>query len=185
MTNACAIPVNWKLTGVGELPEEFFVSKTTGLPKPPAPKKESRGGSKTVNKEESKLERANSMTSEQRKQQEVEKALESLNIRTSGRLEPCKSETIEITFNSLKEQKFLENLKLEVEDVESHGIKQEEKTIAIDAEAFNITLNEAIQTELDFGAVRVGEPKELPLYLKNQGQYPISFDFRMKKAVTK
>ena len=40
-------------------------------------------------------------------------------------------------------------------------------------------------TELDFGAVRVGEPKELPLYLKNQGQYPISFDFRMKKAVTK
>ena len=42
-----------------------------------------------------------------------------------------------------------------------------------------------MQTELDFGAVRVGEPKELPLYLKNQGQYPISFDFRMKKAVTK
>jgi aconitase B len=33
--------------------------------------------------------------------------------------------------------------------------------------------------------VRVGEPKELPLYLKNQGQYPISFDFKMKKASTR
>jgi hypothetical protein len=74
---------------------------------------------------------------------------------------------------------------LEVEDVEGHGIKQEAKTINIDSEAFNITLNDGMQTELDFGAVRVGEPKELPLYLKNQGQYPISFDFRMKKAVTK
>ena len=106
-------------------------------------------------------------------------------MRTQGRLDPCKSETIEISFNALKEQKFLENIKLEVEDVEGHGIKQEEKTINIDSEAFNITLNDGIQTELDFGAVRVGEPKELPLYLKNQGQYPISFDFRMKKAVTK
>ena len=55
----------------------------------------------------------------------------------------------------------------------------------MDAEAFNISLNETMVTELDFGAVRVGEPKELPLYLKNQGQYPISFDFRMKKAQTK
>ncbi len=53
--------------------------------------------------------------------------------------------------------------------MESHGIKQEEKSISIDAEAFNISLNETMVTELDFGAVRVGEPKELPLYLKNQG----------------
>ena len=50
-------------------------------------------------------------------------------MRTSGRLDPCKSETIEVTFNSLREQKFLETIKLEVEDVESHGIKQEEKSI--------------------------------------------------------
>ena len=53
--------------------------------------------------------------------------------------------------------------------MESHGIKQEEKSIQIDAEAFNISLNDGMTTELDFGAVRVGEPKELPLYLKNQG----------------
>ena len=36
-------------------------------------------------------------------------------------------------------------------------------------------------TELDFGAVRVGEPKELPLYLKNMGQYPIKYDFTVRK----
>ena len=43
LTNACAIPVNWKLTGVDTLPTEFGISKTTGLPKPPAPKKELGG----------------------------------------------------------------------------------------------------------------------------------------------
>ena len=41
------------------------MSKTTGLPKPPAPKKESRGGNKK--QEEAKLERVNSMTSEQKR----------------------------------------------------------------------------------------------------------------------
>lgn len=106
-------------------------------------------------------------------------------MRTSGRLEPGKAETVEIMFNSLKEQKFLEQIKLEVEDVESQGVKQEEKTVQLDAEAFDITLNEEMQTDLDFGNVRVGEPKELPLYLKNQGQYPISYDFKMKKTSTK
>lgn len=181
LTNACAIPVNWKLTGVDGLPEEFSVSKTSGLPKPPAPKKErqgpigslkpvsqpgSRGGKK---QQEAALERQDSMTSEQRAEKEKEKALEQLLMRTSGRLEPCKSETIEVSFNSLREQKFLETIKLEVEDVENHGIKQEEKQIQVDAEAFNISLNDGMTTELDFGAVRVGEPKELPLYLKNQG----------------
>jgi len=79
----------------------------------------------------------------------------------------------------------LEQIKLEVEDVENQGVKQEEKTVQLDAEAFDITLNEEMQTDLDFGNVRVGEPKELPLYLKNQGQYPISYDFKMKKTSTK
>ena len=73
LSNACSIPVNWKLTGVDKLPEEFFVSKTSGLPKPPAAKKESRGGAK---KDDKALERVNSMTSEQRKEQEEQKALE-------------------------------------------------------------------------------------------------------------
>lgn len=43
LTNACAIPVNWKLSGVETLPTEFGISKTSGLPKPPAPKKDRRG----------------------------------------------------------------------------------------------------------------------------------------------
>lgn len=53
----------------------------------------------------------------------------------------------------------------------------------LDAEGFNITLNESMNVDqvLDFDAVRVGEPKELPLFLKNQGQYPIKFDFNIKK----
>lgn len=41
-----------------------------------------------------------------------------------------------------------------------------------------------VEQFLDFGAVRVGEPKEQTLYLKNQGLYPIKYDFRMKKATT-
>jgi len=39
--------------------------------------------------------------------------------------------------------------------------------------------------ELDFEAVRVGEPKEQTLFLKNQGQYPIKFDFTMKRRQTR
>jgi hydrocephalus-inducing protein len=102
---------------------------------------------------------------------------------TSGTLLPFKEEGIDITFNSISQKKFLEQITLEVEDVEGLGIKQEDKNIALDAEAFNITLNEAMQIEqvLDFEAVRVGEPKELPLLLKNQGQYPIKYDFTVRK----
>jgi len=102
---------------------------------------------------------------------------------TSGTLLPFKEEGIDITFNSISQKKFLENITLEVEDVEGLGIKQEDKNIALDAEAFNITLNEAMTIEqvLDFEAVRVGEPKELTLFLKNQGQYPIKYDFTVRK----
>ena len=89
----------------------------------------------------------------------------------SGTLLPFREEPIDITFKSITQKKFLENITLEVEDVEGLGIKQEDKNIAIDAEAFNITLNEQMTVDqiLDFEAVRVGEPKELTLFLKNQG----------------
>jgi len=132
LKNDCAIPINWKLTGVDKLPEEFSVSPTEGT------------------------------------------------------LNPCKDVQVSVNFNSVKEQKFLETIKLEVEDVEGCSIKQDEKPINIDAEAFNITLNEGMQVEqfLNFEAVRVGEPKEQTLYLKNQGQYPIRYDFRMKRQST-
>jgi len=101
----------------------------------------------------------------------------------SGQIKPCKEEQVDISFSAKKEQKFLENIKLEVEDVEGYNIKQDEKTIALNAEAFNITLNEQMYVEqvLDFDAVRVGEPKEQTLYVKNQGIYSIKYDFTMRR----
>lgn len=90
---------------------------------------------------------------------------------TSGTLLPFEEKGVDITFKSISQKKFLEAITLEVEDVENLGIKQEDKTINLDAEAFDITLNDAMKIEqvLDFEAVRVGEPKELTLFLKNQG----------------
>lgn len=103
--------------------------------------------------------------------------------KTSGTLLPFKDEGIDVTFNSISQKKFLESILLEVDDVEGLGIKQDDKTINLDAEAFNITLNEAMQLDqvLDFEAVRVGEPKEQTLFLKNCGQYPIKYDFTVRK----
>jgi len=69
LTNNCAIPVKWALTGEDKLSKEFTVSKT------------------------------------------------------SGTLKPCKQEPIDISFNAIKDQKFLETLKLEVEDIEEYQIR--------------------------------------------------------------
>jgi len=84
---------------------------------------------------------------------------------------PFENKEIDVSFKSITQKKFLEAITLEVEDVEQLGIKQEDKAINLDAEAFDITLNDAMKIEqiLDFEAVRVGEPKELTLFLKNQG----------------
>ena len=103
--------------------------------------------------------------------------------KTSGLLKPFKDEGIDITFNSLKQQKFTETTVLEVCDDENLSIKQDDKNIMLDAEGFNITLNEhmALDQVLDFEAVRVGEPKEQTLFLMNQGQYPFTFVFGIKK----
>jgi len=38
----------------------------------------------------------------------------------------------------------LETIVLEVDDVEGLGVKQDDKNVVLDAEAFNITLNEAM-----------------------------------------
>jgi hydrocephalus-inducing protein len=66
---------------------------------------------------------------------------------TSGTLLPFKEEGIDITFKSISQKKFLETIVLEVDDVEGLGIKQDDKNIMLDAEAFNITLNEAMQID--------------------------------------
>jgi hypothetical protein len=95
-------------------------------------------------------------------------------------LKPCGVQEINISFKAITEKKFNENIVLEVEDVEDQGIKQENKTIALEAESFKISLSE-LQQELDFEAVRVGEPKTLTIPLKNQGIYPIKYNFTMLK----
>lgn len=66
---------------------------------------------------------------------------------TSGQLLPFKEEGIDITFKSISQKKFLETIILEVDDVEGLGVKQDDKNIVLDAEAFNITLNEAMQID--------------------------------------
>lgn len=66
---------------------------------------------------------------------------------TSGTLLPFKDEGIDITFTSKTQKKLLESIVLEVDDVEGLGIKQDDKTINLDAEAFNITLNDAMQLD--------------------------------------
>jgi Abnormal spindle-like microcephaly-assoc'd, ASPM-SPD-2-Hydin len=38
---------------------------------------------------------------------------------------------------------------------------------------------------LDFDAVRVGEPKENTISLKNIGKYPVKYDFTMKNKATR
>ena len=38
---------------------------------------------------------------------------------------------------------------------------------------------------MDFDAVRVGEPKENKLHLKNIGLYPVKYNFTMKKKQTR
>jgi len=67
--------------------------------------------------------------------------------KTSGTLMPFKEEGIDITFKSISQKKFLETIVLEVDDVEGLGIKQDDKNLQLDAEAFNITLNEAMQLD--------------------------------------
>jgi hydrocephalus-inducing protein len=67
-------------------------------------------------------------------------------------------------------------LTLEVEDTENVGVKQEPKEIELKAEAFFISVKTDLRNEedlIDFGNVRVGEPKEKVIALKNEGKYPV------------
>jgi hypothetical protein len=76
---------------------------------------------------------------------------------------------------------------LEVEDTEGYNIKQEPKSIELRAEAFKISLDIKFSHDqiLDFEAVRVGEPKENKLVLKNIGMYSVKYNFTMKKKQTR
>jgi hypothetical protein len=94
---------------------------------------------------------------------------------------------VEIVFTAKKEQKFNPKLTLEVEDTEGFSIKQEPKVIELRAEAFKISLDIKFSHEqiLDFEAVRVGEPKENKLVIKNIGMYSVKYNFTMKKKATR
>jgi len=108
---------------------------------------------------------------------------------TSGTLKPCQEQVIEIVFEAKEENSFEPNITLEVEDTEGRGVQQEAKIIKIQAEAFKISPTVTIGKEdtqvLDFGAVRVGEPKENTITIKNEGKYPISYNFTRKKKLTR
>lgn len=105
-----------------------------------------------------------------------------------GTLKPCQEVDIEITFSSERQDVFSHKLSLEVEDTEGYEIKQEPQEIELLAEAFDITVDIDLKSEeniLDFEAVRVGEPKEKQLTLRNNGKYPVKYGFVMKKRQTR
>ena len=105
-----------------------------------------------------------------------------------GVLKACQDVDVEITFSSEKQDQFDHKLTLEVEDTEGFNIKQEPQEIELAAEAFDITVDIDLKNEenlLDFGDVRVGEPKQLIMTLTNNGKYAVNYGFNMKKRQTR
>ena len=104
--------------------------------------------------------------------------------KTEGDLKPWQDTDIEINFCSEKQDQFIHKMILEVEDAEGFKIKQEPQEIQLLAEAFNISVNIDFKNDeniIDFEAVRVGDPKEKKLTLKNIGKYPVKYGFNIKK----
>lgn len=108
---------------------------------------------------------------------------------TSGTLKPCQDQVVEITFQAKEEASYEPQISLEVEDTEGHGIQQEVKVIKVQAEAFKIsptvTIGKDDSQVLDFEAVRVGEPKENTITIRNDGKYAITYNFTRKKKITR
>jgi hypothetical protein len=112
---------------------------------------------------------------------------------TSGTLTPCQEQVVEITFAAPldgPEGVHEPSISLEVEDTEGFGVQQEVKNIKLQAEAFKISPTVTIGkdeggTVLDYGAVRVGEPKENTITIKNGGKYSIKYSFTRKKRQTR
>lgn len=109
-------------------------------------------------------------------------------VNTSGELQPTQEARIEVYFKAITERKIPVQITLEVEDVENMGIKQEPKTINIDAEAFDISVDIKYppdQDSLDFGSVKVGDYKDANFNVKNNGLYKVKFSFVLKKKLFK
>jgi hypothetical protein len=81
-----------------------------------------------------------------------------------GKLMPCAEQVIDITFEATEEKILEPSISLEVEDTEGRGVQQEVKPIKLQAEAFKISPSVIVGKDdsqtLDYGSVRVGEPKE-------------------------
>jgi hydrocephalus-inducing protein len=109
---------------------------------------------------------------------------------TSGELKPTQETTVEVVFHARKELKYTEKIVLEVEDAEGLGVRQDAKTIPIEAEAFDISVElkfpqpeglsqQQLQQNADegnmlyFGAVRVGDLKDQYFSVKNTGLYQV------------
>lgn len=108
---------------------------------------------------------------------------------TEGRLAPCGQQVIDVTFGAKEENKLEPVIQLEVEDTEGRNVQQEVKQIKLSAEAFKISPGVTVGKDdsqiLDFGSVRVGEPKENTITIKNDGKYPIKYNFLRKKKLTR
>lgn len=69
---------------------------------------------------------------------------------------------------------------LEVRDAEEGKVKQDNKAITLEAEAFDINVNLNLGNEqglLDFGNIRVHEQHQKNVQLKNTGLYEIKYEF--------
>lgn len=108
--------------------------------------------------------------------------------KTSGILKPTETATVNITFTAIKQQKFIQKITLEVTDVENIGVKQDSKSISIEAEAFDVKAKIDFgntQNIANFGDVRVFEEITRTFNLVNEGIYEIKYNFIMKKKQTR
>ncbi|EGR28756.1 hypothetical protein IMG5_169530, partial [Ichthyophthirius multifiliis] len=109
---------------------------------------------------------------------------------TEGELKPCQESIIYVNFKAIKQEKFSHQINLEVQDCEGLDIKQETKSILVEAEAFDISVELKFpennqENMLDFGAVRVSDVKDCLFSVKNIGLYQVQFCFVMKKKIFK
>jgi hypothetical protein len=110
---------------------------------------------------------------------------------TAGTLAPYQEQVVEVTFEAVQEDKFEPQLTLEVTDTEGRGVQQEARAIKLQAEAFKISPTVIIGNGkddsqlLDYEKVRVGEPKENSITIRNDGKYPIKYNFTRKRKQTR
>ena len=111
-------------------------------------------------------------------------------MNTNGELQPTQDCRIEIKFKAIRERKIQHKIFLEVEDCEGIGFKQDSKTLNLEAEGFDISMDlkfpeNNTENLLDFGSVRVGDHADRKFTVTNTGLYRVKFSFSMKKRVTK